>query len=397
MTNSGLTDLNDPDIKTETKIESASKDLQKPTTENEENINTEDGTKAEDNQDTEYTVLINGEKIIFTTDKFGASLVDKLEGHGLHIQQNGDVAIISGSGGKGKACGGRLLINTKNGQLTKSGPIYQDVSASANNPGEKGSKTSEGSGNSEVAYSGSFSGDHETEVQGTKYIKARDIVLDATDTLTIKGTKVIVSADEWLEDTGLQKTKVDTVEEEVTSQRTSEVKEDTSQQYDGRASQNVVGSGHINQTIRGDYQLQVNGIADIQVMARQVAAPLVSRMGNIGLNIGVNGAKYGARLDVSSFIDIQAGHDGNISLSSEKGIHLDTVVRMTDNGVVGTAAAKGEIKIDAADGFNVKAVKEDINIEATTGDISIKSTAKNVKVEAPAGNFDVTALKIYLN
>ena len=396
MTDSGLTDLND--LADQKNIpRDGTQDLQESTTENEENINTEDGTKAEDNQDTEYTVLINGEKIIFTTDKFGASLVDKLEGHGLHIQQNGDVAIISGSGGKGKACGGRLLINTKNGQLTKSGPIYQEVSASANGPGEKGSKTSEGSGNSEVAYSGSFSGDHETEVQGTKYIKARDIVLDATDTLTIKGTKVIVAADEWIEDTGLQKTKVDTIEEEVTSQRTSEVKEDTSQQYDGRTSQNVVGSGHINETIRGDYQLQVDGIADIQVMARQVAAPLVSRMGNIGLNIGVNGAKYGARLDVSSFIDIRAGHDGNISLSSEKGIHLDTVVRMVDNGVVGTAAAKGEIKIDAADGFNVKAVKEDINIEATTGDISIKSTAKNVKVEAPAGNFDVTALKIYLN
>jgi len=396
MTDSGLTDLND--LADQKNIpRDGTQDLQESTTENEENINTEDGTKAEDNQDTEYTVLINGEKIIFTTDKFGASLVDKLEGHGLHIQQNGDVAIISGSGGKGKACGGRLLINTKNGQLTKSGPIYQEVSASANGPGESGSKTNGGSGNSEVAYSGSFSGDHETEVQGTKYIKARDIVLDATDTLTIKGTKVIVAADEWLEDTGLQKTRVDTVEEEVTSQRTSEVKEDTSQQYDGRASQNVVGSGHINQTIRGDYQLQVDGIADIQVMARQVAAPLVSRMGNIGLNIGVNGAKYGARLDVSSFIDIRAGHDGNISLSSEKGIHLDTVVRMVDNGVVGTAAAKGEIKIDAADGFNVKAVKEDINIEATTGDISIKSTAKNVKVEAPAGNFDVTALKIYLN
>ena len=396
MTDSGLTDLND--LADQKNIpRDGTQDLQESTTENEENINTEDGTKAEDNQDTEYTVLINGDKIIFNTDKFGSSLVDKLQGHGLHIQQNGDVAIISGSGGKGKACGGRLLINTKNGQLTKSGPIYQEVSASANGPGESGSKTNGGSGNSEVAYSGSFSGDHETEVQGTKYIKARDIVLDATDTLTIKGTKVIVAADEWLEDTGLQKTRVDTVEEEVTSQRTSEVKEDTSQQYDGRASQNVVGSGHINQTIRGDYQLQVDGIADIQVMARQVAAPLVSRMGNIGLNIGVNGAKYGARLDVSSFIDIRAGHDGNISLSSEKGIHLDTVVRMVDNGVVGTAAAKGEIKIDAADGFNVKAVKEDINIEATTGDISIKSTAKNVKVEAPAGNFDVTALKIYLN
>ena len=56
----------------------------------------------------------------------------------------------------------------------------------------------------------------------------------------------------------------------------------------------------------------------------------------------------------------------------------------------------GEIKFDAAKGFNGKSWKEDINIEAKTGDIGIKSTAGAVTVDA-AGNFDVTALKIYLN
>ena len=402
-------------------ITAQEKDLPKDNAEeNETNTNDDDGTTAEENQDTEYTVLINGEKIILTTDKFGASLVDKLDGHGLHVQQNGDIAIISGSGGKGKACGGRLLVNTKNGQLIKSGPIVVDAAASSKSSIENdGSTTQEGSANSQVAYSGSFSGDHEVEIQGTQYVKARDIVLDATDTLTIKGAKVIVAADEWIEDKGLQKSKIDNVEEEVTSQRTSEVKEDTSKQYDTRASQNVVGSGHINQRIRGDYQLQVDGIANIQVMAQQVTAPLVSRIGNIGLNIGVNGDGYGARLDVRSFIDINAG-TGNISLSTARGIHLDTQVMETDQGVNGqdtSAAAAGEIKFDAAKGFNVKAWKEDINletdktaggdvkiksqkgveIEATTDDVEIKSTTGDVKVDAPAGNFDVYALKIYLN
>ena len=92
----------------------------------------------------------------------------------------------------------------------------------------------------------------------------------------------------------------------------------------------------------------------------------------------------------------------------------------TDQGIDGqdtSAAAIGEIKFDAAKGFNVKSWKEDINletdataggdvkiksqkgveIEATTDDVTIKSTAKDVKVEAPVGNFDVDALKIYLN
>ena len=391
--------------KPKTKIEEAqNSDLAKDNTDTDDEKNeNEDGTTAEENLDTEYTVLINGEKIILTTDKFGASLVDKLEGHGLHVQQNGDIAIISGSGGKGKACGGRLLINTKSGQITKSGPIVEDVTADSKSSTEDdGSIDNKDAGNSQVAYSGSFSGDHEVEIQGTKYVKARDIVLDATDTLTLRAAKVLVSADEWVEEKGLEKSKVDNVEEEITSQRTSEVKEDTSKQYDTRASQNIVGSGHINQRVMGDYQLQVKGIANIQIMAEQIAQPLVTRMGSVGLNIGVNSSKgqsYGARLSAASFIDIQAG-SGNISLSTARGIHLDTQIMETDQGVDGedtSSAAIGEIKFDAAKGFNVKSWKEDINIEAATGDIGIKSTTKNVKVEAPAGNFDVDALKIYLN
>ena len=389
---------NNPKTKTD---EAAKVNLAKDNieTDDEKNEN-EDGTTAEENLDTEYTVLINGEKIILTTDKFGASLVDKLEGHGLHVQQNGDIAIISGSGGKGKACGGRLLINTKSGQITKSGPIVEDVTADSKSPTEgEGSIDSKDAGNSQVAYSGSFSGDHEVEIQGTKYVKARDIVLDATDTLTLRAAKVLVAADEWVEDKGLEKSKIDNVEEEVTSQRTSEVKEDTAKQYDGRASQNVVGSGHINQRVMGDYQLQVKGVANIQIMAQKIAAPLVTRMGSVGLNIGVNGDGYGARLSAKSFIDIQAG-SCNISLSTARGIHLDTQIMETDQGIDGqdtNAAEVGEIKFDAAKGFNVKSWKEDVNIEAKAGGVGIKAGTGNVKVEAPAGNFDVDALKIYLN
>ena len=405
MTDSGLTDLNDPDIKTETKVNLANDaELAKDNAEeNETNTNDDDGTTAEENQDTEYTVLINGEKIILTTDKFGASLVDKLDGHGLHVQQNGDIAIISGSGGKGKACGGRLLVNTKNGQITKSGPIFEDVTADSKSSTEgDGSIDSKGAANSQVAYSGAFSGDYVVEVQGEQYLKARDIVLDATDTLTLRGTKIIVQADEWVEEKGLEKSKVDNVEEEITSQRTSEVKEDTAKQYDTRATQNVVGSGHINQRVKGDYQLLVDGIANIQIMANQVTAPLVRRNGNLGLMIGVNSSKgqaYGIRLSAASFLDFAAG-SGNISLSTARGIHLDTQIMETDQGIDGadtTAAGIGEIKFDAAKGFNVKSWKEDINIEAKTGDIGIKSTAGGVKVDAPAGNFDVNAFKIYLN
>lgn len=398
-----------------TKTDEASKvDLAKNNTKTIDEVNSnEDGTTAEQNQDTEYTVIINGEKIALTTDKFGASLVDKLEGHGLHIQKNGDIVVLSGSGGKGKGCGGRLLINTKGGQITKSGPIVVEATADSSSSTESGSSTSEGAANSQVAYSGYFSGDHEVEIQGTNYIKARDIVLDATDTLTLKANKVLVQTDEWVEEKGLEKRKVDNVEEEVTSQRTSEVKEDTSKQYDGRASQNVVGSGHINQRVKGDYALTVDGIADIQVMCADVKAPLITRMGNVGLKIGVNsnkGKNYGAILSASSFFEIGAG-SGNLTLSTARGIHLDTQVMETDQGVDGrdtNAAGIGEIKIDAKDGFTVNAWKGDATIETdkTAGGkvmikgkegVEVEATTGDMKLEAKAGDIDMTATKIYLN
>ena len=393
---------NNPKTKTD---KAAKAKLAKDNKETNDEVNTnEDGSTAEENVDTEYTVIINGERITLTTDKWGSSLVDKLEGHGIHIQKNGDIAVLSGKGGKGKACGGRLLINTKNGQITKSGPIVVDATASASSSTEGGASTTEGSANSQVAYSGSFSGDHEVEVQGTKYVKARDIVLDATDTLTLRGNKIIVQADEWVEEKGLEKSKVDNVEEEITSQRTSEVKEDTAKQYDTRATQNVVGSGHINQRVKGDYQLLVDGIANIQVMAQLVTAPLVRRNGNLGLMIGVNssqGQDYGIRLSAASFLDFAAG-SGNISLSTARGIHLDTQVMETDQGVNGVdtnAAGIGEIKVDAAKGFNLTSWKEDINIEThKTAGGKVKITGKEgIEVESTTGDFKVTAAKIYLN
>ena len=400
--------------KPKTKTEEANDaELAKDSSEDDEKNENEDGSSAEENVDTEYTVIINGERITLTTDKWGSSLVDKLEGHGIHIQKNGDIAVLSGKGGKGKACGGRLLINTKNGQITKSGPIVEDVTASSSSATEDGSSTTEGAANSQVAYSGSFSGDHEVEIQGTKYVKARDIVLDATDTLTLKANKILVQTDEWVEEKGLEKRKVDNVEEEVTSQRTSEIKEDTSRQYDGRASQNVVGSGHINQRVKGDYAVTVDGIADIEINCADIKAPLVPRVGRVGLKLGVNshkGKNYGAILSASSFFNIGAG-SGNIELSTARGIHFDTQIMETDQGVDGrdtTTAGIGEIIFDAKDGFTVNAWKGDATIETdkTAGGkvmikgkegVEVEATTGDIKIEAKAGDIDMTATKIYLN
>ena len=332
-------------------------------TSDEENVNEEDNSKAEENVDSKLSILVNGETIQISEDFTGTHIQNKLEGHGIHVQKNGDIIVLSGSGGKGKTCGGRLLINTKNGQLTKSGPIKEEVNASSKDASEKGSITTEDPGNSQVAYSGSFSGDHEVEIQGTKYVKARDIVLDATDTLTLRGTKVIVEVDEWIENTGLQKSKVDSVEEEVTSQKTSEIKEDTSQQYDKRANKNVVGSGHVNQNIQGDLQMKVAGIMNLQIQGDDVGTPLIKNRSN-GLNIGLN----------------KEGVLGGLCITAKDLIKIGTTGGSVD------VTANENVSLFAVDDVDIQGVMN-TNVLATDGKVTVKG--QRVKVETTGGDFEV--------
>ena len=351
-----------------TKVEEITqKEIVEPVKKDETNINEDDNSEATDNVDTEYTVLVNGERIILYTDKWGASLQDKLEGHGIHIQKNGDIAVLSGKGGKGGACGGRLLVNTAKGQLVKSGPIVQEVVASKVDPGEgEGSSTNTESAEaiSVVAY-----GDSTEEVVGAeKTIKAEHITLDA-DTITLKaGTKIFVETAEWIEDIGSKKAHVESSEEQVDA-KVTEVKEDTTVSFDPRASKNIVSRGHINHRVLGDYSMQVDGYMDLQVMGGiPIGEPLIKNRSS-ALNFGINGEKNGGKFFVfaKGTVDIASG------IGAGGGdLYLSTLGKFETSSTL-------ETKIEA---------KTKVEIEATTGDVTVK---------APAGNFDVDALKIYLN
>ena len=349
---------------------------------NDETNSNEDGSEATDNVDTQYTVLVNGERIILYTDTWGASLQDKLEGHGIHIQKNGDVAILSGKGGKGNACGGRLLVNTAKGQLVKSGPIVQEVVASKVDPGEgEGSSTNNDSAEaiSVVAY-----GDSTEEVVGAeKTIKAEHITLDA-DTITLKaGTKLFVDAPEWVEVIGMKKSIVDS-SDEIVSQKLSEVKEDTTVSFDPRASKNIVSRGHINHRVLGDYSMQVDGYMDLQVMGGiPVGEPLIKNRSS-ALNFGINGEKNGGKFFVFAKGAVEIGSGiggtGDLNLTTLGKIQLDS----TKETIIESTT---EVKLDATTKVDIKG-KTGVDIEATTGDVN---------VEAKAGDFNVKGIKIYLN
>ena len=353
-----------------------------PTNGGDETNSNTDGSEATDNVDTQYTVLVNGERIILYTDTWGASLQDKLEGHGIHIQKNGDVAILTGKGGKGNACGGRLLVNTAKGQLVKSGPIVTEVVASKVDPGEgEGSSTNTETATaiSTVAY-----GDSTEEVVGAeKTIKAEHITLDA-DTITLRaGSKVFVDAPEWVEVIGMKKSIVDS-SDEIVSQKVSEVKEETTLTFDPRGSKNIVSRGHLNHRVLGDYALKVDGYMDLQVMGGvPIGEPLIKNRSS-ALNFGINGLKNGGKFFVFAKGAVEIGSGlagtGDLNLTTLGKIQLDSTLETKIESTT-------KVELDATTKVEIKG-NTGVDIEATTGD---------VKVEAKTGNFDVEALKIYLN
>ena len=344
-------------------------ELVDPTGGNEEN-NNEDGSSAEENLRTEYTVLVNGERITLYTDKWGASLQDKLEGHGIHIQRNGDIALLSGKGGKGKACGGRMLVNTAGGQLIKSGATTAEYSGSKNSAVE-GKGSSSNSENS-TAYSGMYWGDKTEEIKGTHTVNAQHIELVA-DTISLKAdSKIIIETPELIQNIDSAESKIVTEKKDVTSSNT-EVKEETTSTFDPRGSKNIVTTGHLNHSILGDYALQVDGFMDLQVQGKSFGVMLVKNR-SAALTIGVNGEKNGGKF----FVFAKGTFDLASGLTTGD-LNLSTLGKLQTSSTL-------ETKIEAT---------TDITVEATKG-ITMEAKTDNITIDAKK-DVVIEGAKIYLN
>ena len=336
---------------------------------NEKNTNV-DGSSAEENLRTEYTVLVNGERITLYTDKWGASLQDKLEGHGIHIQRNGDIAILSGKGGKGKACGGRMLVNTAGGQLIKSGATTAEYKGSKNNAVE--GEGSSNNGENSTAYSGMYWGDKTEEIKGTHTVNAQHIELVA-DTISLKAdSKIIIETPELVQNIDNAETNIVTEKKDVTSSNT-EVKEETTSTFDPRGSKNIVTTGHLNHSILGDYALQVDGFMDLQVQGKSFGVMLVKNR-SAALTIGVNGEKNGGKF----FVFAKGTFDLASGLTTGD-LNLSTLGKLQTSSTL-------ETKIEAT---------TDITVEATKG-ITMEAKTDNITIDAKK-DVVIEGAKIYLN
>ncbi len=346
----------------------ASSSLVEPTTENETQPST---------GNTHKIVEINNESFTIRTDIKSTFLGGKDFGHGIHVFQNGNINIQTA----GKQFGnGKLVTISRGGQITKSGPTIIERT------GFKKSFLQEGEDEKIIAAEAINYGDVLEETHGTHTIKADNIVIDATDTLIIKGPGGIT-----IDTTALLKlVAADINEEYVTKTEEGEklehkVQERKMTSSDVRSSDNIVISGHINRRIGGDYDLDVGGVAAHRIQGNKAlkGVPLVlNRL--YGLHIGLNAPSAGfGGMNIESetgSIQIKAGVDlqlsakalfdiksvaglGTISTGANLNLKSATGIAMTSGGFSLPSFVSNDIKIKSKNDIVIDADR-DVDIDA---------------------------------
>ena len=356
----------------------ASSSLVQPTTENETQPSTGNTFKI---------VEINNQKFTVRTDIKGTFLGTKDYGHGINIFQNGNINIQTA----GKEYGnGKLVTISRGGQIIKTGPTVIERT------GYKKSFLQEGETEKIIAAEETNYGDVLQEtIGGTHTIKADNIVIDAQDTLIIKGPGGIT-----IDTTALLKlVAADINEEYVTKTEEGEklehkVQERLMTSNDVRSSDNIVISGHINRRIGGDYDMDIGGVSATRIEGNKAlkGVPLVlNRL--YGLHIGLDAPSAGfGGMNIKSksgSIKIEAGTDLQLK--------ADALFNISSTAGLGTISTGANLNLKSATGIAMTSGGLSIP-SLVDSDITIKSK-NNVAIEA-VKDVDIdsgTSGKIYLN
>ena len=356
----------------------------KPTTPN-ETQNTE--------QNTHYKVLLTDCKFKVATDHTGSFLGNKVFGHGIHIQDNGNMHFMSGPKSLG---GGKLVFSALGGTIFKTGPEYKHRIGSSKSAGQgEGSSDSESSSKKIEAYSEYNEGDATIETHGTYYIKATHIVLDAADTIIIKsGDSILLDTTKLIQTSTKLKGTYKDIEESSDRKESTVEGEEILRQWDTRATTHIITPGNLNQVIGVDYHVGIGGTADVQITgAPAIAQPPLNPIRLNSLNVGIakGGIAFGTLL-------------GGLTLGAST-----TITRTAGAGIIDNAL--GIYKVTSGLDYTVNTPKG-VTIAAgfsspvspSVGKVNIKSlnetvisAAKDITIESSQGNVDIDGLKIYLN
>ena len=352
----------------------ASSPLIEPSTENETQPSTGNTFK---------TVEINNEKFTVRTSITGTFLGTKDYGHGINIFQNGNINIQTA----GKEYGnGKLVTISRGGQIIKTGPTIIERT------GFKKSFLQEGEDEKIIAAEETNYGDVLQEtIGGTHTIKADNIVIDAQDTLIIKGPGGITIDTQAL----LKLVAADISEEYVTKTEEGEklehkVQERLMSSTDIRSSDNIVISGHINRRIGGDYDMDIGGISATRIQGNKAlkGVPLVlNRL--YGFHIGLNAPSAGfggmnitsktGSVKIDAGVDLQLKADalfnisstvglGNISTGANLNLKSKTGIAMTSGGLSIPSLIDNDITIKSKNNIIIDADK-DVDIDTGSGKI----------------------------
>lgn len=155
----------------------------------------------------------------------------------------------------------------------------------------------------------------EDAVGSERHIKAEKIMINATAELVLKAGSIKIQSDSDIELAGTAINTAQINKQDIVLGQLMKfgVSEETSVQFDPRASVNIVSPGHINWKILGDYKQWVGGVSEQISAGAAVSVPFVVNRTNsmtfsalLG-NISASAVVGGVFIDGTAGVDITAG------------------------------------------------------------------------------------------
>jgi len=354
--------------------------------------------QADEKEDLEIirtvTVIFQNKEYVLRTDGGDLDARNKLTGHGFTITQSGDFVFISGPGGKDNPCGGRFMVNTTGGKLEKhGGPIIQEAAANKNNAIETDSENpTKGVARSTVLY-----GDDNEDIKADKRIDAVNVIIEASDLLTLIGHNGI-KLQAGPEGGGPLTMHAGTItqiasnkEEYVIGQKMVVSSESTEVNYDPRGTKALISPGHQSIKYMGDVKHQIMGAYRLDVAGISTSPFIIDKKTGIGINTKAGDIKFGT---LAGSMHISA--TGGAKMPSLDGIKPGTININSFLGanITSSSPLQGKVKIDT--GTTEIKSSANVDVSAETG-IDLTTNTRDVTIKATAGNVSVEGLLIYLN
>lgn len=354
--------------------------------------------QADEREDLEIirtvTVIFQNKEYVLRTDGGDLDARNKLTGHGFTITQSGDFVFVSGPGGKDNPCGGRFMVNTTGGKLEKhGGPIIQEAAANKNNAIETDSDNpTKGVARSTVLY-----GDDNEDIKADKRIDAVNVIIEASDLLTLIGHNGI-KLQAGPEGGGPLTMHAGTItqiasnkEEYVIGQKMVVSSESTEVNYDPRGTKALISPGHQSIKYMGDVKHQIMGAYRLDVAGISTSPFIIDKKTGIGINTKAGDIKFGT---LAGSMHISA--TGGAKMPSLDGIKPGTINinSLLGANITSSSPLLGKVKIDT--GTTEIKSSANVDVSAETG-IDLTTNTRDVTIKATAGNVSVEGLLIYLN